>query len=232
MEVTDLFSNGMDVLKKNVVVAVPLIVVGVVVGVLTLVLVGSMMAGAGMMGMGTMSPGALTLGAMAGAAFLVGIISGLLNLIAMGMTIVMADDAIAGKADLNAGLQKTLGNIVNLVITAILVGVIVAIGMMLLLLPGIIAAYLLMFSLVLVMLENKGPVAALQESFELVKTHVSETIVFAVIAIVVMVIAGIIGGILGVIPVVGTVILSPVISGTATAYISIVLVLLYKELKK
>ncbi|RMF88771.1 MAG: hypothetical protein D6733_07845 [Methanobacteriota archaeon] len=231
MEVTELFSKGLDVFKKNPVIAVPLIAVGVIIGVLTLALVGGMMAGIGMMGMGGMSPGA-GFGAIMGVGLLIVVIGGLLNLTAMGMTYVMADDALAGQADLNTGLQKTLGNIVNLLIASILLAVIIGIGFMLLFLPGLILAYLLMFTLPLVVLDNKGPVAALQESFELVKNNISETIVFAVIAAVIMFIAKIIGGILGLIPLLGVVLISPIVSGAAGAYISIVLVLLYKELKK
>jgi len=62
------------------------------------------------------------------------------------MTYVMADSAIDGKADLNDGLQKTTGNIVNLLIASIIVGVIVLIGMVLLVIPGLLALYFLMFS--------------------------------------------------------------------------------------
>ena len=224
MEVIELFSKGADILKKNVVVAVPLVAVGILSAVLTITLMGGVMAGAGMMGMGGFRPGLGTLGAFMGTAVLVSLLIGLLNLIAYGMTYVMAEEAISGKADLNTGFQKTMSNIANLLVASIILGVIVFIGMILLVLPGIIAAYLLMFTLVLVMLEKQAPVAALQGSFELVKSHINETLIFAVIALVILVVAGIIGAILG--P------LSPIISGAAMAYISIVLVLLHKELKK
>jgi hypothetical protein len=224
MVVTELFSKGFDIFKKNWIIAVPLVVVEIIMGILALAIMGSMVASSGMIGMSGFEPNLAAIGAFMGAAFLFGIIAGILRLIAYGMTYVMADDAIAGTADLNSGLQKTLGSIVNLLITSILIGVIVFIGMIFLVLPGMIAAYLLMFSLILVMLENKGPVEALQGSFELVKANLNDTIVFAVIAIVIMIITGIIGGILG--P------LSPIISGAATAYILMVQLLLYKELTK
>jgi uncharacterized membrane protein len=231
MEVTELFSEGADVLKRNVIIAGPLVTVGIITGLLTMVFIGGMAAGTGMMGTGMMTS-AFSLGAMMGGAFLLLIINGLLNLIAMGMTYVMASEAIGGKADLNSGIEKTLGNIVNLFIASILLGIIVFIGMLLLFLPGLIAAYLLMFSLVLVMLDNRPPVDALKESFELVKSNISETIVFAVIAVVVMFVAGIVGSILGVIPLLGSLILTPIVTGTAMAYISTVLVLLYRGLQK
>jgi hypothetical protein len=224
MEVTELFSEGLEIFKKNWIIAVPLVVVEIIVGILALAVMGSMVASSGMMGVSGFEPNLAAFGALMGAAFLFGIISGILKLIAYGMTYVMADDATSGTANLNSGLQKTLGSVVNLLITSILLGVIVFIGMIFLVLPGMIAAFLLMFSIILVMLENKGPVEALQGSFELVKANLSDTIVFAVIALVILIIAGIIGGILG--P------LSPIISGAATAYILMVQLLLYKELRK
>ncbi len=224
MEVTELFSEGLEIFKKNWIIAVPLVVVEIIVGILALAIMGSMVAGSGMMGTSGFQPNLAAFGAFMGAAFLFMIIAGVLRLIAYGMTYVMADDAVAGTADLNSGLQKTLGNIVNLLITSIILGVIVFIGMIFLVLPGLIAAYLLMFSIILVMLENKGPVDALQGSFELVKANLNDTIIFAVIAIVILIIAGIIGGILG--------LLSPIITGTAAAYILVVQLLLYKELTK
>ncbi len=230
MDVTGLFSRGVDILKKNPVVAIPLVVVGIVMGVITTALLGGVTAGVGMMGPGAFSLGAI--GALLGAAFLVGLIGWFLDLVGMGMTFVMVDDATKGKADLNSGLQRTMGNITNLVVASILAVVIVAIGTLLLFIPGLVAAYLLMFTIPLVMLGNRGPTQALKESFDLVKSHVGDTIVFAVIAVVILVVAGIIGGIFGVIPVLGSVIIAPIISGTAMAYISIVLVLLYTELKK
>ncbi len=224
MEISNMFSEGLEIFKKNPIIAVPLVVVEIIVGILALTIMGSMVASSGMMGMNGFEPNLASIGAFMGAAFILGILSGILKLIAYGMTYVMADDAIAGATDLNSGLQKTLGNIANLLITSILVGVIVFIGMVFLVLPGLIAAYLLMFSILLVTLENKGPVEALQGSFELVKANLNDTILFAVVAIVILIIAGIIGGILG--P------LSPIITGAATAYILIIQTLLYKELTK
>lgn len=224
MEVTDLFSKGVDIFKNNPIIAGPLVGVGVISAVLSLLLVGGMSGGMGMM------PGAFSLGAMAGSLALVGIISWLLNILAMGATYVMAAEAMVGTTDINSGINKTLGNVVNLLIAGILMGVIVFIGTILLVLPGLIAAYLLMFTLVLVMVGNRDPVGALKESYEMVRANISDTIVFAIIAIVVLIAASIIGGILGVVPIIGPLVISPVISGAAMAYVIVVQVLLYQEL--
>jgi hypothetical protein len=224
MEVTGLFSQGFDILKKNVVIAVPFVVVGIITSLIALVIMGSMVASMGLMSMEGFTFNPAALGAMIGAGLLLMLVNWLLNTVAAGTTYVMAAEAIGGKPDLGSGFQKTLGNIVNLLITSVMFGVIVFTGMILLVIPGLIAAYLLMFSLVIVMLEDKGPIAALQGSFNVVKSNIAETIIFAVIAIVIVIVIGIIAGILG--P------LSPIINGVGMAYISIVFVLVYKELTK
>jgi hypothetical protein len=225
MEVTGFFSQGFDILKRNIVIAVPFVVVGIITGLIALVIMGSMVASMGLMGMEgftTFNPAAL--GTMIGAGLLLVTLNWLLNTVAAGTTYVMAAEAIGGKPDLGSGVQKTLGNIVNLLATSILFGVIVFIGMILLVIPGLIAAYLLMFSLVIVMLEDKGPIAALQSSLNVVTSNLADTIIFAIIAIVIVIVIGIIAGILG--P------LSPIINGVGMAYISIVFVLVYKDLTK
>ena len=232
MEVTELYSEGLEIFKKNPIITAPLIAVEILMGVVALTLMDSMVASTGLMGMGGFEPNLAAFEAFMGAAFLFGIIFWVLKLIAYAMTYVMADDATSGRADLTSGLQKTLGNIANLLITSILLGILVFIGMMFLVLPGLIAAYFLMFSIVLVMLENKGPVEALQGSFELVKANLKDTLVFAVVAIVILIIAGIISGILGVIPVIGLLIIAPLISGATMAYLNLVLVLLYRDITK
>jgi hypothetical protein len=235
MEVSSLFSEGFDIFKKNVVIAVPFIAAGVVVSVITIALMGSVIAGMGMMGGGmfgaeefTFSPAAL--GAFLGAGLLLMIISWLFNTFASGMTYTMASEARGGEADLNSALQKTLENALNLLITSVLIGVITLILLITIIGP-IIAGFFMVFSLVIVMLESKGPVAAISGSINLVKSHIVETLIYAVIAIVIYVVAGIVGGILGIIPVLGWIV-SSVVSGAVLAYLSIVLVLLYLEMKK
>ncbi len=206
MEVTELFTKAFEIFKKNWIIAIPLVAANIIGSIIALVLIGSMAAGMGMMAVGGMTPGIGSIGTFFLLAFVVGILGMIINLLASGMTYVMADDALKGKADLNSGLQKTMANITNLLVASILVGVIIFVGMLLLALPGIAAAYLLMFTLVLVVLDKKAPVDAMQGSFNLVKANIGDTLVFAVIALVLMFVA--------------------------SAYVSIVLVMLYKELAK
>lgn len=229
MEVTNLFSKGLDIFKKNPMIAVPLIAVGILVALLNHVVIGGVVGDMGMMGPNV---NMASLGALMGAAFLIGLIGMFLQLIAMGVTYVMADGSISGTGDLGGALQKALENIVDLIVASVLIGVAVFVGMMLLVLPGLAAAYLLMFAIPIVVLEKVNPLDAMKKSYTLVIANISETIVFIVIAFVLVIISGVIGAIFGFIPVLGPIILRPLITGVVMGYISLVLVILYHELIK
>jgi len=230
MEVTGLFSEGFDVLKSNPVVAAPLVAAGVLIGLLRLA-AGGMMLGAGLFGMGWMR-NLFALGAFLGAMLLLLAVAVLLNLLATGMTYVLADQALGGKAELGVGLSRTAERLTSLLAVAVLVGVIVFVGTLLFVLPGLLLAYLLMFAILLVMLEGKGAVESLSLSINMVTGHLSETLVFAVIALVVLFVASAISALLAFVPILGVVLLSPVVSGGAAAYVNLVLVKLYRELTK
>ncbi len=232
MQVTEQFSKGLDILKGNMILAVPLVAAGIIGSLLSHFVIGSMNQGYGMMGMGGFDPGMFNLGTFLGAALIVWAGLWVINAFASGMTYIMADTAGAGEMDLNQAFQKVLGNIVNLLVVSFLVGLLVIIGIFLLILPGLAAAFLLMFAIPLVVLENKSPIEALQNSVSIVLANLGETIVFAIVAIVVLIITSIIGGIFSFIPFLGSLLISPLINGAAWAYVSVVLILIYKELQK
>jgi len=230
MEVTELFTDGKKILEKNIIIATPLVAVGIITSILGLVMMGTIGAGPDMMGAGGRIPNAFSLGAVIGTSLFLVIMNGILNIIAIGATYVMASEAIAGRPDLNSSLARALERFGNLLVTSILMGMIVFLGTLLLFLPGLVAAYLLMFALLMVMLDGCGPLDALKGSFELVKSHIGETLVFVALALAVIFAAGLLGSLLGKIPVLGWVILQPLVSGMAMAYLNTVLVLLYREL--
>ena len=63
-------------------------------------------------------------------------------------------------------------NVVNIVLASVLVSVITGIGFILLIIPGIIAAFLLMFTQMFVIDRNEAPVAALNSSFRATSANV------------------------------------------------------------
>lgn len=232
MDITGVFKNGIEVSKKNYIIFVPSIAVMVIMFVLSLILIGGGMASMGLMGGGIRSPGAMmpAFGAMMIGAFLVGIIAMILELFAHGMTVGMAKEAIdTGSTSLNNGINIAISRFVPLLVAAIIVSIIVTIGFMLLIIPGLIAAFLFMFTFVAIVVDNMGAVEAMKKSIEVIKSRLSDAIILFIVLIVVGVIFIIANMILNVIPLLGQ-LLGMILMGIFGGYISVVIVMAYREL--
>ncbi len=232
MDIVGIFKEGIEVSKKNYIIFVPTVAAMVVMFVLTLILVGGGMLSIGLMGAGRYSPGAIpsSFGALMGGMFLVMIIGMILGLFAHGMTVGMAKEAIdTGATSINSGINIAMSRFAPLLIAAILVGIIVAIGSVLLVIPGLIAAFLLMFTFVVIVVDNIGAVEAMKKSFETVKSHLGDAVIFFIAMIVIGLVFGIVRMVLNVIPVLGQ-LLGMALMGIFGGYISVVMVKVYREL--
>ncbi len=210
MDIMGVLKNGIEVSKKNYIIFVPTIAVMAIMFVLSLILIG--------------------VGAMMAGVFLISIIGMILGLFAHGMTIGMAKEAIdTGSTSLASGINIAVSRFVPLLIAAIVVGIIVTIGLLLLIIPGLIAAFLLMFTFVAIVVDNMGAVEAMKKSFEVIKSQLSDAIILFIALIVVGVIFIIANMILNVIPFLGQ-LLGMILMGIFTGYISVVIVMAYKEL--
>lgn len=228
MDVVGVFRESFEVSKKNYVVFAPAVAAMVLMFVLTLLLAGAA-AGVGYAGRanGTMP----TMGAMAGSAMLLGIIGMVVSLFAHGMMVAMAKEAIdTGATSFNSGMETAKARFVPLLIGSILVGIIVMIGAMLLVIPGLIAGFLLMFTFVLIVVEKSEPFEAIKKSFALVKAHLGDSILFIVGAIVIGIVFGIVRAILGVIPFLGQLV-GMLLLAVVEGYLSVALVRFYKDVK-
>ena len=76
----------------------------------------------------------------------------------------------------SAAFSKAFSHIIQIIGFTIVYGVIVSIGFVLLIIPGIILASRGSLGLLIIFEENLGPIAALKRSFELTKGHVVEMI--------------------------------------------------------
>ena len=92
--------------------------------------------------------------------------------IATGVIALALAQTASGRAiDLNGCLQETLAALPRLIPTAAIVALAITIGLLLLLVPGIIAFALLCLSVPAAVLEKLEPADALKRSFELCKTR-------------------------------------------------------------
>jgi len=231
MDIVGTFKESAEVAKKNPLIFAPTVAVGLVTAVISMVVVGGAMTAAGMMGGAGSPAGAMgAFGAAMGLAALISIVGTVLGLVAHGMTVGMAREALeTGTTSLNTGIAAVTKSLVQLFIAAVLVGLAIGIGMLLLVIPGIIAAFLLMFTFVIIIVENLPAVDAMKKSFELVKSNLGDLVMLFVAVIGIGIAISIVSMIFRFIPVLGQ-LAGSLLMGIFGGYITIVIVKVYKEL--
>ncbi len=234
MDIVGIFKESLEVSKRNYIIFVPTVAVAVIMAVLTLVLIGTGILSIGLTGGELRSPGDAMpiLGKMIGGFFIVAVAGTILCLIAHGMTVGMAKQAVeTGTTSLNGGLSAARGRFTQLVAASVLVGVIVFIGFMLLFIPGLIATFFLMFTFVSMIVDNTGAIKAIKNSYKTVKTNLNDSVVVFIGMIALGIVFAVANAILNVIPVLGQ-LLSIALMGALGGYISVVIVKVYMELTK
>lgn len=227
MDIAGIFKDSIEVTKKNYIICAPTLAVMLVTFVLTMLLVGGGI-GMGMAG-GMHSPGAM-MGSLMGGAMLIGLVSSLLGMVAHGMSVGMAKEVMEkGSTSIGSGLQTVMGRLVDIVVASLLASIVIGIGMMLLVIPGLVAAFFLMFTFVLVIVERLGAVDAMKKSYELVRANLNVTVVFAVFVLGISVALAVVNMVFGMIPVLGQ-IASMVLMSIFGGYFSVVVVRFYTEL--
>lgn len=212
----------LDYIKGNPVILAPQLAVGVLSFVLTLILLGT--------SRGFAPVGGISVGAAFGAIALYAVIMIVAGLIAWGVTVSMAAEVVeSGSTSLGSGFSRLGSQLGPILVVEILAGLIVGIGTALCILPGIVAAFFLMFSLAAVVYGGLAPVEAIKDSFATVKDNVVDALVIAGIAIGLSIAGGIAGGIIGLIPVIGALI-GALITAAITAFVLVLTVEAYKEI--
>jgi hypothetical protein len=222
------------VLRFPLLVAPPL-AVGVL-GFLVFLFIGggATMMGAAMGGLmgggGGMAAGGIA-GLVAGL-LLAGLTMGFLWLLSSCVVVVMAREALAGRepgvGDALGVVTSRLGAVVG---AAILVTAIVMIGTFFFVLPGLVAAVVLIFTMPAVLLEGHRPVAAMQRSVALVRAHPGAVLGLVVGAILVLVAVGIASWIVGIVPLLGP-LASFILHSAALSYLMVVSVAMYGGLAR
>ncbi|NTU42976.1 MAG: hypothetical protein HGA78_07975 [Nitrospirales bacterium] len=234
MEVGAVLKEGVDIIKRNPVLIVPAIALNVIIAILALILLGGGVVGMGMMGLGMRSPGSVpaAFGAFAGIAILMGIVSWIVSLFVHGMTVGMAQEAVErGFTNIGDGMRVGRECFVNLLGGSVLVGLVVMIGLILLIIPGLVAVFLLMFTFVAIVVEDVGPVEGMKRSYELTRTHVGDLIIFFVVLMVVGLLVALVSSVFSFIPILGQAIRA-LISGVFSSYVAVVMVLVYREISQ
>lgn len=233
MNITGILKESLDTLKNNFIIIVPTVVVSIIITILSLLLIGGGIASMPKIDVGEIdNPAAMmdAAGGLMGIALIIVIISMALGTISHGIVIAMAKEAVdTGNASISSSFNSAIGKIRQLILSAIIVSIIVMIGTLLFCLPGLIAAFLLMFTFIGIIVSNLGALDAIKNSFELVKTNFKDSLVLFLLIIVTGFVFIITSTILSIIPILGQLI-GVVIMGLFWGYISIVMVRAYNEM--
>jgi len=227
------FRAGFEAVKRHPILVLPPLAVHVLLVALLFFVWG------GTMGMGALMGGALGGGHGAMAGGVAGFVAGgllfalatmLVSLVASGVVVVMARDALAGREPaVGDAVGAVVGRIADVAIASTLVTLLVGLGMLFLVIPGLVVGFLLIFTLPAVLLDGAGAVDGLKKSFEVVKANVGPVLGFVVGVILVAVGAAIVGSIVRVVPLLGT-LAAAAINGAVLSYVTVVGVRLYQAL--
>jgi hypothetical protein len=227
MDIVAILKEGFEVSKKNLVIFMPTVAVAIIMFVLLLVFLGGSVATIALRGG---DPSAAAVGGMLGGMFIVAVAGMVLGFIAYAMTVAMADEAISkGSTSFDTGMEKAKASLVNVLIASILVGIVVGIGFMLLIIPGLVAIFFLIFTLPAIVLDNLGAVDGMKKSYEIVKANVGDIIVLIVVIFGLGVLLSIISWVLRFIPLLGQLV-SMLLSGAFGGYLTVVIVRVYRQL--
>ena len=196
-------------------------------------------------GGGAAAVGALMGGAMGGgkgatAGGIVGLILGMLVfglvmsvlwLLSAGMVVVMARDALGGREPVQGeAFSAVVGRLGAVVVASGLVTAIMAVGFLFLVIPGLVAAVFLMFTLPAVLLDRLGALDGIRRSFAVVRAHVGPVVGLVVGSLLVLVGVGIASWILSLVPFLGG-LAAFVLHGAAVSYLTVVGVHFYQLLR-
>jgi len=189
---------------------------------------GALMGGAMGGGEGAVAGGFV--GAFLG--FLVfGLVMGIVWLLSSSMVVVMARDGLGGREPaLGAALTAVVGRLGAVVVASGLVMAIVAVAFLFLVIPGIVAAVLLMFTLPAVLLDGLGAIDGMRRSVAVVRRHVGPVVGLVVGSLLVFVGVAFVAWIVGHVPFLGG-LASFVLHGAAVSYLTVVGVHVYQQIR-
>ncbi|MFW5684305.1 MAG: hypothetical protein ACOC1I_05590 [Spirochaetota bacterium] len=236
MNISKTLGMSYRVAKDNPMIIVPMLAASVFGVLLSLIVVGS--AVPTIAGLGN-DPSSITteqavagIGAAIGGGFLVSVVSGIVGLVAHGLTVAMADLALRGEsATLASGWARFSPRLVPAIIASILMGLIIGLGTLLLVLPGIVAGFLLVFTIVALVVDDLSAGQAISRSMKTVTRNFGATLVFFLVILGLSIVAGIASAIVGTIPFLGA-ILTMIVTAAFTAFLTIFTLATYRKLSR
>jgi hypothetical protein len=206
-----ILKEGVFVLRKNYTLAIPTVIAVFVVSFLTLAVAPSPED--------------------AQSVVLAGLLSMLLGLYAHGVTLAMAREALeTGSTSLGtaAFIASRLSG--TFLLAAVIVGALVGAGSMIFLLPGLAAAFFMMFTFPSIVVDSVGAVEAVKRSITVTKMNLKDSAMLFSLVMVLGLGFGMANIIVSTIPVFGQLV-GVALSGVFGGFISVMIVRSYKTLK-
>lgn len=220
--------------RKFPLVYLPVLVVSLLAGLITALFMG---------GFGAMPPGMTPgMGPAMGAGYagtilanlwlhlFSAIVAGILIIAGHAVTVLMVGQVLQlGTTSLAKGVEQARLRLIQLLVAGAITAILVGIGFVFFVLPGLIVGFFLLFTFVAVALEGYTAVGGIKKSFLVVKDRLGDAFVFFLLLIALGVLFALVNRILLFIPVLGG-LLSLILAGIYSGYVSTLVVLGYREL--
>ena len=210
MQLQELVKEAVGILKRNYILAAPTIISSFLAAFSSLVIMGT-------------APEPSTIIA-------VGLFISVIGLFAHGVTIAMAREALdTGETSFATATETSRNKLVPLLSVSIAMTFLILVGFSVFLIPGLIAAFALIYALPAVVLDGNGALEAIRRSFGLARAHLADTFVLFTAIVFSTLVLAIVNAMLGIIPLLGQ-LMNVVITGAYGAVVATVMVQAYLRL--
>ncbi|NOZ25487.1 MAG: hypothetical protein GXO94_05280 [Nitrospirae bacterium] len=174
MGVGDLLRESLGLTRKHTIVIMPPVIASFIIGCLSILIIGIRMSATEPDGMGNAGEEMTNLVL---ARSVLSVIGWILYSFAQGMvTSMMTELRDKGKTSIGYGFGRANEMIVSLAVAGLILGVLLLVGFMLFFVPGLVVAFVFVFTFVVVMLEKRGPIDAMKRSVQIVRSNFSYTL--------------------------------------------------------
>lgn len=209
---SEIFSKALDIYRDNLILIVPSLIPVAAAALGMIVLIGSV----GLLAVFSGDEFAAFSAVAVFFLFLIAMFA--LFFLAEGLTIEMIKQATSGgRADISAAWQSSKPRMEPLILSSLLAGIIVALGYMLFVIPGLILSFAFYFVAQAVMIDGRSGVQALRASYRFVEANLADALIVIVVSLA-------LGAVLPAIPLIG-----PLASLLSLPYIYALATLLYMD---
>ncbi|MEC4685864.1 MAG: YciC family protein [Nitrospirota bacterium] len=173
MGVGDILKESLGLTRKHTIVIVPPVLVSFFIGCLSIVVIGMQMTAMEPDAVGELGKGMTDLIL---AKSVLSVVGWIFYSFAQGMVAsMMVELEDKGETSLGSGFGRANEMIVSLMVAGFVLGVLLLLGFMLFIIPGLIVAFVFSFTFVVIMLEKRGPIDAMKRSVQIVRSNLSVT---------------------------------------------------------